>query len=111
MKLLLAVTFLGCFLLFASEKMSKKDLSVLGNVDKESLDKVENSKHQIEKSPSGPKVFVTCKDIKGQEYKKGDAGFDTCMHDTKNQAEIDLKSKANPLKNKNSPGISIKIGE
>lgn len=114
MKLLvMLLVLLNASVVFAEKKMEAKDLSVLGRIDEETYKKVEDNKAvgPVVSAPGVAKesrVTMSCKDTIGKEYKKGDAGYETCLMNLKNQRDMNHGKKDS--KNGNSANFNFKVG-
>jgi hypothetical protein len=114
MKFLVVLLILQSSLVYAEKKVVEKDLSLLGKIDEESFKKTEPSK-PINDSSSGNSSFsMSCKDTSGKEFKKGDAGYDTCLSGIKAQHDLNKLNSGMNKKDKNdgnSASFNFKVGD
>lgn len=100
MKFLAVLLILQSSLVFAEKKLVQKDLSLLGKIDEESFKKVEPSKPVNDFSSEKSNLTMSCKDGAGKEFKKGDAGYETCI----------LGMNKKDKKDSSSANFNFKIG-
>jgi len=102
---------------FAETKVTEKKLSLLGKIDEESFKKAEPSKTVTEQQhlmPENSKFSMSCKDSIGKEFKKGEAGYDTCLSGIKSQHDLNKLNSGLNKKDKNdgnSASFNFKIGD
>lgn len=117
MKFIFLLFLFQSSLVFAEKAVPQKDLSLLGKIDGESLKKDEPSKTMIDQQHSMPeksKFSMTCKDSMGKEFKKGEAGYDTCLSGIKSPHDLNKLNSGLNKKDKNdgnSASFNFKIGD